>query len=118
MSIYRNREFGFEFEYLGNNWEEREIKGENSGVELSDKRGLRGDSQIIVRGWFNSQWFDDYLIMEVGTMRWIEHPQYGKCLEACFKQKDFVISFILKGGMDRALVEEFRAMVGTYEKVK
>lgn len=118
MRRYWNKEFRFKFEYSENDWEASEIEGENSGVELSDKRGLKGDSQVIVRGWFNSQWFDDYVIMEIGNMRWVEHPQYGKCLEVYFNQKDFVVSFLLTGGMDRALVEEFKRMTGTYEEDK
>ena len=118
MKRYTNEEYGFGFEYSESDWDTRQIEGENPGVELLDRRGLKGDPQIIVRVWFYPQWSDDFVIMEVEKMRWIEHPQYGKCLESHFNQKEFVVSFLLTGGMDRTLVEEFRTMLGTYEKNK
>ncbi len=116
MGKFVSREYGYSFEYSDKNWRAKEITGENSGVELADKRGLSGAPKIIVRVWFLPQTSDDFLIMKVGDLRWLEHPQFGKSLEFTAKQTDFEVNFLLIGKMDRALVDEFKIMTGSFKK--
>lgn len=114
---YTNKKFGFGFEYSGNDWEPREIEGQNPGVELLNRHYLDDTPLIVMRVWLYPQWSDDFVIKKVGKMRWVDHPQHGKSLEAYFKQKDFIVDFLLTGKCDKDVTREFKTMVGTFKKI-
>jgi len=122
---YRNDEFKFEFRYSSEVWKAQEIKDKNSGVVLQNERDPDNSTVILVRGWYRGQWSDDYVIMDlepivIGKLkarrRWLEHPQYGKSIEAFFELRDYMIQFLLTGWMDKYVVGEFEKLVRSYKK--
>ena len=124
VGAYRNDEFKFEFQYSPEVWMALEIKDKNSGVVLRNDRDSENSTVVLVRAWYYGQWSDDYEIMDLGPMvvgemkakrRWLEHPQYGKSIEAYFELRKYVVQFLLTAWMDKYVVKEFEDMVKTFK---